>query len=49
MAVSLVVAMLAERGHLRYDQPISDIWPEYGANGKLRTTVAELCNLAPDA
>lgn len=42
VVTSLVVAMLADRGHLRYDQPISEIWPEFGSNGKHDTTVAEL-------
>lgn len=30
---SLVVAMLADRGHLDLDKPISDIWPEFGRLG----------------
>ena len=28
---SLVVALLADRGHLRYDQRVVDIWPEFAA------------------
>merc|ERR1711959_224513 len=39
---SLVVAMLCDRGVLRYDQRISDVWPEYGCNGKEETTIAHL-------
>ena len=39
---SLVVAMLADRGHLRYDMRIADIWPEFSQNGKGEITVAEL-------
>lgn len=37
---SLVVAMLVDRGHLRYDQLVTDLWPEYAQNGKGSTTVA---------
>lgn len=37
---SLVVAMLVDRGHLRYDQLVTDLWPEYGQNGKGSTTIA---------
>ena len=39
---SLVVAMLVDRGHLRYQQTISELWPEYAAHGKGSTTVAQL-------
>lgn len=49
---SLVVAMLVDRGHLTYDQKISEIWPEFTADehmyddadqlGKRNTTVAHL-------
>ena len=38
----MVVAMLADRGHLRYDQKISEIWPAFAQNGKENITVAEL-------
>merc|ERR1719201_35968 len=30
---SLVIAMLADRGHLRYDQRIVDIWPAFAFGG----------------
>ena len=39
---SLVVAMLADRGRLKYQQRVVDIWPEYGQNGKENTTIAEV-------
>jgi len=32
--MSLAVAMLVARGELRYDAPIADVWPEFGASGK---------------
>ena len=32
--MSLAIAMLVERGKLRYDAPIADVWPEFAANGK---------------
>jgi CubicO group peptidase (beta-lactamase class C family) len=31
--------VLAERGDLRYDMRISDVWPEFAARGKERTTL----------
>mmetsp|Transcript_29791 Transcript_29791/g.79191 ORF Transcript_29791/g.79191 Transcript_29791/m.79191 type:complete len:454 (-) Transcript_29791:150-1511(-) len=37
---SVVVALLADRGHLRYDQLVTDLWPEYGQHGKEKTTVS---------
>lgn len=39
---SLVVAMLVDRGRLHYTQPVVDIWPEFGQNGKESTTVAQV-------
>ena len=33
---------LVERGALDYDAPVTRYWPEYGANGKERTTVADV-------
>jgi hypothetical protein len=42
VVTSLVVAMLVDRGHLRYEQRISELWPEFGQHGKQDITVAEL-------
>ncbi len=39
---ALVIATLAERGLVDYDKPLSDYWPEFGANGKAEFTVAEV-------
>ena len=39
---SLVVAMLVDRGHLQYDTKVSEIWPEFGSNGKAELTVADV-------
>ena len=39
---SLVVAMLVDKGLLRYDQKVTDIWPEYGCLGKEDTTIAHV-------
>ncbi|MGQ0586056.1 MAG: serine hydrolase domain-containing protein [Gammaproteobacteria bacterium] len=36
------LAMLVDAGQLRYDDPVVKYWPEYGAAGKERTTVAQL-------
>ncbi|GGT02566.1 esterase [Planobispora rosea] len=37
--IAAVVHVLAERGVLDYDAPISSYWPEFGARGKDRATV----------
>lgn len=39
---SIVVAMLADRGLVRYDQTVASIWPEFGQKGKDKLTVAEV-------
>ncbi len=36
---ALAIAMLVERGMLRYDAPIADVWPEFAANGKEAITL----------
>jgi len=38
-AASTVTHMLAERGLFRYDTPLVDLWPEFGAHGKQKVTV----------
>lgn len=32
--------MLADRGHLEYEQKVTDLWPEYAQKGKGETTIA---------
>jgi CubicO group peptidase (beta-lactamase class C family) len=39
---SLAVAILAEEGRLDYKALVTDYWPEFGAEGKNRVTVAQL-------
>ena len=39
---SLVIAMLVDRGRLKYEQKVMDIWPEYGQKGKESTTVVQV-------
>ena len=39
---AIALAMLVEEGKLRYDDLVVKYWPEFGANGKERTTVAQL-------
>jgi CubicO group peptidase (beta-lactamase class C family) len=34
-----VVHVLAERGAIAYDMPIAELWPEFGAHGKVKATV----------
>jgi CubicO group peptidase (beta-lactamase class C family) len=38
---ALVIATLVERGALDYDAPVADYWPDFGAEGKGKITVAE--------
>ena len=40
--VATAVALLVEEGKLRYDDPVTKYWPEYGQAGKEKTTVAQL-------
>lgn len=37
--VAIAVAMLVDRGHLRYDALVKEYWPEFGRNGKDNITV----------
>jgi CubicO group peptidase (beta-lactamase class C family) len=37
--LALAVAMAVERGLLRYDAPIADVWPEFAAGGKENITL----------
>jgi CubicO group peptidase (beta-lactamase class C family) len=39
---ALALALLAQDGRLRYDEPVAKHWPEFGAAGKDRITVAQL-------
>lgn len=38
----LVIAILADRGLLKYEQLVSDIWPEYAQKGKENTTIVHV-------
>jgi len=42
--VALCLLMLADRGKLDYDRPVTDYWPEFGARGKEDVTVRTLLN-----
>ena len=43
--VAVAILQLVDRGALRLDQPIADIWPEFAANGKERIRVQDvLCH-----
>ena len=39
---STVIHRLADRGLIDYDTPVSEYWPEFGANGKADITVREV-------
>ncbi len=39
---STVIHRLADRGLIDYDTPVSEYWPEFGANGKAEITVREV-------
>lgn len=38
-AMAILVHMLVEQGQLDLDRPVTDLWPEYGQNGKGETTL----------
>ncbi|MEZ5960941.1 MAG: serine hydrolase domain-containing protein [Hyphomonadaceae bacterium] len=38
---ALVMAMLADRDALDYDQPVAALWPAFGANGKDKVTIRQ--------
>lgn len=42
MASALCVLHLVDRGHLGLDQPVSEIWPEFGHAGKSAITVRQV-------
>lgn len=39
-----VIHLLAERGKLDYDMKISELWPEFGVNGKANATIRHALN-----
>ncbi|PAV56239.1 hypothetical protein WR25_15686 isoform B [Diploscapter pachys] len=39
---SLVIAVLVDRGVLKYEDRVVKYWPEYGANGKENTTIEDV-------
>jgi len=39
---AITMAMLVDRGLLEYDAKIADYWPEFAANGKQDTSIADL-------
>jgi CubicO group peptidase (beta-lactamase class C family) len=39
---STIIHRLADRGELRYDEPVASYWPEFAAGGKERVTVRHL-------
>jgi len=43
---ALTALLLADRGELDFDAPVSKYWPEFAANGKDRVTVAHLMSHA---
>jgi CubicO group peptidase (beta-lactamase class C family) len=38
---ALLIARLVDEGRLDYDQPVADVWPEFGQAGKAQATVAQ--------
>jgi CubicO group peptidase (beta-lactamase class C family) len=41
-AVAVVMAMLVERGRIRYDDTVASVWPEFAQAGKANVTVAQV-------
>jgi uncharacterized protein YbbC (DUF1343 family)/CubicO group peptidase (beta-lactamase class C family) len=42
VATTTAVMQLFQQGKIRLDDPVSDYWPEFGANGKEHITIREL-------
>jgi CubicO group peptidase (beta-lactamase class C family) len=42
--VATIMHLLAERAQVSYEDPISKVWPEFGANGKERITLRQALN-----
>ena len=40
--MAILMATAVEAGQVDYDQPVADLWPEFGAAGKQAVTVAQL-------
>ncbi len=40
--VAVCVAMLVDRGVLKYDDTVASVWPEFAQNGKQRVTIAHV-------
>ena len=39
---ALLIARLVDQGKLAYDQPVADVWPEFGAAGKEAITIEQV-------
>ncbi|KAL0484978.1 beta-lactamase domain-containing protein [Acrasis kona] len=39
---NIIIAILVDRGHLNYDEPIASYWPEFAVNNKENVTVTDL-------
>lgn len=39
---ALMIARLVDQGKLDYEAPVSDLWPEFGQNGKEKVTLGQL-------
>ena len=42
---AVCIALLVDRGLLRYSDKIIEFWPEYGQNGKKNTTVEHVSGI----
>ncbi len=42
LATAVVVAHLVDQGLIAYDQPVSEVWPQFAAAGKSRVTIAHV-------
>ncbi|MDE2445983.1 MAG: beta-lactamase family protein [Alphaproteobacteria bacterium] len=40
--VAAAIAIAVDNGHLHYDKPIADVWPEFAVNGKQRITLDQV-------
>ena len=38
---AILIAIMVDKGHLKYEEKVSTYWPEFGKNGKENITVAQ--------
>ena len=39
---SILMAIMVDQGHCKYEEPVATYWPEFAKNGKEKITIADL-------